>query len=85
MRGGGWNNSTAVSKISCPVIDMTEYSFEDQMDGKQRKIEYMGIRYNSTGGSRKGGGKNNNDNETKRYYSCGMIQESLHGPWIPDQ
>ena len=43
VRGGGWNNSTAVSKISCPVIDMTQYSFEDQMDGKQRKIEYMGI------------------------------------------
>jgi hypothetical protein len=85
VRGGGWNNSTAVSKISCPVIDMTQYSFEDQMDGKGRKIEYMGIRYNATGGSRKGGGKNNNDNEIKRYYSCGMIQESLHGPWIPDQ
>ncbi len=30
-------------------------------------------------------GKNKNDNEIKRYYSCGMIQESLHGPWIPDQ
>jgi hypothetical protein len=64
---------------------MTQYSFEDQMDGKQRKIEYMGIRYNSTGGSLKGGGKNNNYNEIKRYYSCSMIQESLHGPWIPDQ
>ncbi len=34
VRGGGWNNSMAVSKISCPVIDMTQYSFEDQMDGK---------------------------------------------------
>ncbi len=85
VRGGGWNNSTVVSKISCPVIDMTQYSFEDQMDGKRRKIEYMGIRYNCTGGSRKGGGKNNNYNEIKRYYSCGMIQESLHGPWIPHQ
>ncbi len=45
----------------------------------------MGIRYDSTGGSRKGGGKKKNDNEIKRYCSCGMIQESLHGPWIPDQ
>ncbi len=45
----------------------------------------MGIRYNCTGGSRKGGGKNKNDKEIKRCYFCGMIQESLHGPWIPDQ
>jgi hypothetical protein len=48
MRGGS-NNTAAVSKISCPVIDMTHYSFEDQLDGKQRKIECMGIRYNCTG------------------------------------
>ncbi len=33
MRGGS-NNTVAVSKISCPVIDMTQYSFEDQLDGK---------------------------------------------------
>ena len=46
---GGSNNTGAVSKISCPVIDMTQYSFDDQLDGKQRKIEYMGIRYNYTG------------------------------------
>jgi hypothetical protein len=46
---GGTNNTAAVSKISCPVIDMTQYSFEDQLDGKQRKIKYMGIRYNCTG------------------------------------
>jgi hypothetical protein len=46
---GGSNNTAAVSKISCPVIDLTQYSFEDQLDGKQRKIEYMGIRYNCTG------------------------------------
>jgi hypothetical protein len=46
---GGSNNTAAVSKISCPVIDMTQYSFDDQLDGKQRKIEYMGIRYNYTG------------------------------------
>ncbi len=31
---GGSNNTAAVSKISCPVIDMTQYSFEDQLDGK---------------------------------------------------
>jgi hypothetical protein len=31
---GGSNNTPAVSKISCPVIDMTQYSFEDQLDGK---------------------------------------------------
>jgi hypothetical protein len=46
---GGSNNTAAVSKISCPVIDVTQYSFEDQLDGKQRKIKYMGIRYNCTG------------------------------------
>ncbi len=45
----------------------------------------MGIRYNCTGGSQKGGRKNKNDNEIKRYYSFRLIQESLHGPWIPDQ
>jgi hypothetical protein len=45
--------------ISCPVIDMTQYSFEDQLDGKQRKIKYTGIRYDCTGpGENKG--KNNN-------------------------
>ncbi len=43
MRGGP-NNTAALSKISCPVIGMTQYSFEDQLDRKQRKIEYMGIR-----------------------------------------
>jgi hypothetical protein len=31
---GGLNNTAAVSKISCSVIDMTQYSFEDQLDGK---------------------------------------------------
>ena len=31
------------------MIDMTQNSFEDQLDGKQRKIKYMGIRYNCTG------------------------------------
>jgi hypothetical protein len=31
---GGSNNTAAVSKISCPVIDMTQYSFENQLDGK---------------------------------------------------
>jgi hypothetical protein len=30
----GSNNTAAVTKISCPVIDMTQYSFEDQLDGK---------------------------------------------------
>ncbi len=41
---GGLNHTAAVSKISCPVIDMTEKSFEYQLDGKRRKIKYMGIR-----------------------------------------
>jgi hypothetical protein len=31
---GGSNNTAAVSKISCPAIDMTQYSFEDQLDGQ---------------------------------------------------
>ncbi len=81
---GGLNNTAAVSKISCPVIDMTQYSFEDQLDGKQRKIEYMGIRYNWTGPG-KNKGKNNNPNKITKYYSCGMIQERRNGPWKPDQ
>ncbi len=42
-------NNQANFIFSCPVIDMTQYSFEDQLDGKQRKIEYMGMRYNCTG------------------------------------
>jgi hypothetical protein len=74
----------AVSKISCPVIEMTQYSFEDQLDGKQRKIEYMGIRYNCTGPG-KNKGKNNNPEKITKYYSCGMIQERRNGPWKPDQ
>jgi hypothetical protein len=78
MRGGS-NNTAAVSKISCPVIDMTQYSFEDQLDGKQRKIEYMGIRYNCTGPG-KDKGKNKNPNKIIKYYSCGMIQERCNGP-----
>jgi hypothetical protein len=49
LLGGGSNNTAAISKISCPVIDVTQYSFEDQLDGKWRKIEYMVIRYNCTG------------------------------------
>jgi hypothetical protein len=32
---------------------MTQYSFEDQLDGKQRKIKYMGIRRNCTGTDKK--------------------------------
>ncbi len=81
---GESNNTAALSKISCPVIDMTQYSFEDQLDGKQRKIEYMGIRYNCTGPG-KNKGKNNNPNKITKYYSCGMIQERHNGPWKPDQ
>ncbi len=54
---GRSNNTAAVSKISCPVIDMIHYSFENQLDGKQRKIECMGIRYNCTG-TGKSKGKN---------------------------
>jgi hypothetical protein len=81
---GGSNNTAAVSKLSYPVIDMTQYSFEDQLDGKQRKIEYMEIRYNCTGpGNNKG--KNNNPNKITKYYSCVMIQERRNGPWKPDQ
>ncbi len=81
---GGLNNTAAVSKISCPVIDMTQYSFEDHLDGKQRKIKYMGIRCNCTG-TGKNKGKNNNPNEITKYYSCGMIQERRNGPWKLDQ
>ena len=81
---GGSSNTVAVSKISCPVIDMTQYSFEDQLDGKQRKIKYMGIRYNCTGPG-KNKGKNNNPDKITKYYSCGMIQERRNGPWKPDQ
>ncbi len=58
----GSNNTAAVSKISCLVIDMTQYSFEDQLDGKQNIIEYMGIRYNCTGPG-KNKWKNENPNE----------------------
>jgi hypothetical protein len=46
---GGCNNTVAVCKISYPVIDMTQYSFEGQLDGKRRKIEFMGIMYYCTG------------------------------------
>jgi hypothetical protein len=63
---------------------MTQNSFEDQLDGKQRKIEYMGIRYNFTGPG-KNKGKDNNLNKITKYYSCGMIQERCNGPWKPDQ
>ncbi len=80
---GGSNNTAAVSKISCPVIDITQYSF-DQLDGKRWKIEYMGIRYNCTGPGKNKGKKNNPDKITK-CYSCGMIQERHNGPWKPDQ
>jgi hypothetical protein len=73
-----------VSKISCPVVDMTQYSFEDQLDGKQRKIEYMGIRYNCTGPG-KNKRKNTYPNKITKYYSCEMIQERHNGPWKPDQ
>jgi hypothetical protein len=66
------------------VIDLTQYSFDDQLDGKKRKIEYMGIRYNCTGPG-KNKGKNNNPNEITKYYSCGMIQERRNGPWKPYQ
>jgi hypothetical protein len=83
LLGGGWNNTAAVSKILCPVIDMTQYSFEDLLDGKQRKIEYMEIRYNCTGPGKKG--KNNNPDKITKYYSCGMIQKRRNGPWKPDQ
>jgi hypothetical protein len=41
---------------------MTQYYFEDQLDGKRRKIEYMGIRYNCTG---PGKNKGKNDNPDK--------------------
>jgi hypothetical protein len=71
--------TAAVSKISCPVKDMTQYSFEDQLGGKQRKIKYMGIRYNCTG-PMKNKGKNNNWNKITKYYSCGMSQERRNGP-----
>jgi hypothetical protein len=81
---GGLNNTAAVSKISCPVIDMSQNSFEDQLDGKQRKIKYMGIRYNCTGPG-KNKGKNNNPNKITKYFSCRMIQERHNGPWKPDQ
>jgi hypothetical protein len=81
---GGLNNTVAVSMISCPVIDMTQYSFEDQLNGKQRKIEYVGIRYNCTGPG-KNKGKNNNLNKIIKCYSCGIIQERRNGPWKPDQ
>jgi hypothetical protein len=81
---GGSNNTVAVSKISCPVIDMTQYSFEDQLDGKQRKIEYMGIRYNCIGPG-KNKGENDNPNKITKYYSFQMIQERRNGPWKPDQ
>jgi hypothetical protein len=67
MRGGS-NNTVAVSTISCPVIDLTQYSFEDQLDGKQRKIGYMGIRYNYTG-PRKDKGKKKNPNKIINIYS----------------
>jgi hypothetical protein len=65
---GGLNNTAVVSNISCPVVDMTQYSFEDQLDGKQRKIEYMGIRYICTGPG-KNKRKNNNPNKFTKYYS----------------
>jgi hypothetical protein len=81
---GGSNKTAAVSKISCPVIDMTQYVFEDRLDGKQRKIKNIGIRYNYTG-PKKNKGKNNNPNKITKFYSCGMIQERRNGPWKPDQ
>ncbi len=81
---GDLNNTAAVSKISCPVIDMSQYSFEDQLDAKQSKIKYMGIRYNCTGPG-KNKGKNNNLNKITKYYSCRMIQERRKGPSKPDQ
>ncbi len=81
---GGSNNTAAASKISRPVIDMTQYSFEDQLDGQQRKIEYMVIRYNCTGQG-KNKRKNNNPNKITKYYSCRMIQERHNGPWKLDQ
>jgi hypothetical protein len=84
LKRGGSNNTAAVRKILCPVIDMTQYSFEDQLDGKQRKIKYMGIRYNCTGPGKEKG-KNKNPNEIIKYHSCGMIQERHNGPWRPDQ
>ncbi len=74
----------AISKISCPVIDMTQYSFEDQLDGKQRKIEYTKIRYNCTGPG-KNKEKNNNPDKITKYYSCRMIQERCNGQWKLDQ
>jgi hypothetical protein len=81
---GELNNTAAVGKITRPVIDMNQYSFEDQLDGKQRKIKYMGIRYNCTG-PRKNKAKNNNPDKITKYFSCGMIQERRNGPWKPDQ
>jgi hypothetical protein len=75
----GSNSTAAVNKISCPVIGMTQYSFEDQLYGKQREIEYMGIRYYCTG-TGKNNGKNDNPNKITKYYSCGMIQERRNGP-----
>jgi hypothetical protein len=63
---------------------MIQYSFEDQLYGNQRKIEYMGKRYNCTG-TGKNKGKNNNPNKITKYYSFGMIQERHNSPWKPDQ
>ncbi len=81
---GRLNNTAAVSKISCPVIDMTQDSFEDQLDGKRRKIKYTGIRYNCTAPG-KNKGKNSNPDKITKYYSCGMNQERCNGLWKPDQ
>jgi hypothetical protein len=43
--------------MSCDRYDSV--LFEDQLDEKRRKVEYMGIRYNCTGPG-KNKGKNNN-------------------------
>jgi hypothetical protein len=83
LLGGDQTILRQLGKISCPVIDMTQYSFEDQLDGKQRKIKCTGIKYNCIGQGKKG--KNNNLNRITKKYSCEMIQEKRNGPWKLDQ
>jgi hypothetical protein len=39
---GGSNDTAAINKIAGAVIDMSQYSYEEQTSGKQRKIEWGG-------------------------------------------
>jgi hypothetical protein len=73
---GGSNNTAAVSKIAGAVIDMSQYSYEEQTCGKQRKIEWGGIRHNCTG-PKKCDWTNKNLPDEIIKYTCSPRSKSL--------